>query len=276
MSSEENKPSNVKDVAEAVSAVAKAVPIYDDAVQPAAKQVGKGLETIAKTVNVALSPLELVVWGYDQIKDYVSESVTEKLQNTKSEDVITPKTSVAGPALEALRFAGDEESLRDMYANLLANAMDKNTALSAHPAFVEILKNLNSDEAKIMKFFASAFRVPFIDIESESENVDNSGTTPHFLKFSMIGNDSGCDHPELTPNYLDNLQRLGLIELRNDAYLTKEGAYETLLDHKTTKDWDKKLQEKNRKISITKGYAGRTNLGLQFCKACVIAKQSQA
>ncbi len=57
---ENNTPSTVKDVAEAVSAVAQAVPIYDDAVQPAAKELGKGLTTIMKTVNVALAPLEVL------------------------------------------------------------------------------------------------------------------------------------------------------------------------------------------------------------------------
>ena len=40
---EENK---IKDAAEAVKGILEAVPIYQDALQPAAKELGKGLQTI--------------------------------------------------------------------------------------------------------------------------------------------------------------------------------------------------------------------------------------
>jgi hypothetical protein len=56
MSEEDSKSSNVADIANAVAAVAKEVPIYQDALQPAAQEVGKALGTVAKLVNVALAP----------------------------------------------------------------------------------------------------------------------------------------------------------------------------------------------------------------------------
>lgn len=43
--------------------------LYKDAVQPAAKEIGKGLATLAKTINVALSPITGFVWGYEQIEN---------------------------------------------------------------------------------------------------------------------------------------------------------------------------------------------------------------
>lgn len=57
----------VKDVIDATAGLVKAIPIYEDAVQPAAKQVGKALETVTKAVNVALAPVSLLIWGYDKI-----------------------------------------------------------------------------------------------------------------------------------------------------------------------------------------------------------------
>jgi hypothetical protein len=53
----------IKDVIDATTGLVKAIPIYEDAVQPAAKQVGKALETVTKAVNVALAPVGLLIWG---------------------------------------------------------------------------------------------------------------------------------------------------------------------------------------------------------------------
>ena len=61
--------SKIRDVVDAVAGVAKAVPVYQDLAQPAAQEIGKALQTVAKTVHIALAPVSAMVWGYDQIKD---------------------------------------------------------------------------------------------------------------------------------------------------------------------------------------------------------------
>lgn len=162
--SEDNK---VRDVIDAVTGVAKALPIYQDVAQPAAQELGKGLQTVAKTVHIALAPVSVLVWGYDQIKDFVSTKVADRLKNVSPENIITPKPNVAGPALESLRYTGHESSLSDMYANLLAAAMDKSTASGAHPAFVEIIKQLTPDEAKLIGLFINHMPFPLIDVRRE-------------------------------------------------------------------------------------------------------------
>ena len=136
MGSEELQPSQVKDVIDAATGLLKAAPIYDDAIQPAAKEIGKSLETVAKAVNVALSPVSALVWGYDQIEEFVSTNVAEKLKKIPNERIITPDIMIAGPTLEALRYAGHKETLREMYANLLATSLDSEVATFAHPSFV--------------------------------------------------------------------------------------------------------------------------------------------
>ena len=52
--SDENK---VRDSIDAVTGLVKAVPVYSDLAQPAAKELGKGLVTVAKAVNIALAPV---------------------------------------------------------------------------------------------------------------------------------------------------------------------------------------------------------------------------
>lgn len=77
----------------------------------------------------------------EQIKDFVKTKVSSKLEDIPPENISTPDPSIAGPTLESLRFTGHKESLADMYASLLATSMDKETAKSAHPGFVEIIRN---------------------------------------------------------------------------------------------------------------------------------------
>lgn len=146
--SDENK---VRDAADAVKGVVEAIPVYQDALQPAVQEVGKGLATVAKTIHVALAPVAALVWGFEQVRDFVHSRVAEKLKDVPRERIATPSPSVAGPALEALRYSGHDADLREMYANLLATSMDASTAREAHPAFVDIIKQLAPDEAKLLR-----------------------------------------------------------------------------------------------------------------------------
>lgn len=94
--------SNLKDVSDAVKGIIEAVPIYQDALQPAAKEIGKALQTVTKTIHIALAPVSALVWGYDKIKDYVSDSLTQKLQNVPEDQIISPNLLIAGPTFESL------------------------------------------------------------------------------------------------------------------------------------------------------------------------------
>lgn len=133
MEEDNNKPeTNVKATIDAVTGLVKAVPVYQDTLQPAAKQIGQSLETVKKTVNIALAPIKALVWGYEKIEEFITTRLSEKLKNVPEENITTPKPEVAGPAVEALRYSGHNPNLRELYANLLANAMDKSTIHLAH------------------------------------------------------------------------------------------------------------------------------------------------
>lgn len=60
---EENK---TRDVIDAVTGLAQAVPVYEDLAQPAVKELSKGLLVVAKAVNTALIPVSGLVWGFEK------------------------------------------------------------------------------------------------------------------------------------------------------------------------------------------------------------------
>lgn len=267
---DENK---IRDAADAVKGIVEAVPIYQDAVQPAMKEVGIALQTIAQAIHIAISPISALVWGYDKIKDFVLTRVAEKLKDVPPENITTPSPNVVGPALEALRFTGHDENLRELYANLLATSLDSNTALNAHPSFVEIIKNMSPDEARILRLFISTRAYPLINVKAEA--IDKSGYLMALRNFSLIGQAAGCDHCDLTPSYLDNLCRLGLLEIPEDAYLTAPDTYDSLENFQTIINLRRNIDKSDKhKSKISKKVVRTTALGEQFCQACVIEKNA--
>ena len=269
---EENK---IRDVVDAVTGVAKAVPVYQDVLQPAAQEIGLALQTITKAVHVALAPVSALVWGYDQIKDFVSTKVAERLRNVPPENIVPPKPNVAGPALESLRYTGHESSLSDLYANLLAASMDKTTASGAHPAFVEIIRQLTPDEAKLVGLFIHPMPFPLLDVRWAYKNPtpDRSGGQVVLVNFSILGQVARLEFPDLTPMYIDNLCRLGLADVPEIFEYTAKGVYDPLENApevlrakgkiEGNPDWSCTVQRKGLRIS---------ELGKLFAKTCVLQK----
>src|SRR5207249_1471573 len=79
------------------------------------------------------------------------------------------KVSIAAPAVEAARFKSEEPDLQEMFANLLATAIDQRVRGRALPAFIEVLKQLTSDEAKLLKKIETGLAVPIVHIRRSTE-----------------------------------------------------------------------------------------------------------
>jgi len=270
--SEENK---IRDVVDAVTGVAKVVPVYQDVVQPAAQELGKALQTVAKTVHVALAPVSALVWGYDQVKEFVSTKVAERLKNVPPENIVTPRPNVAGPALESLRYTGHESSLSDLYANLLAASMDKATAHGAHPAFVEIIKQLTPDEAKLIGLFVREMAFPLLDVRWEFKNqtAEKSGGKDVLMNFSLLGVIAQCEFPQLTPTYIDNLCRLGLAEIPAMFQYTSVGVYDALENAQEVQQLKSQIEQNQEfRCSLERKGLRVTELGKQFARICVVRK----
>lgn len=274
-----NEKNNVRDAADAVKGVVEAIPIYQDALQPAAKELGTGLQTVAKTIHIALAPVSALVWGYDKIKDFVSTRVAEKLRDVPPENIITPKPNVAGPILESLRYTGHEETLREMYANLLAASMDKRTATHAHPAFAEMIRQLVPDEGKLLSIMARPRALPLLDVrwKYKSETPEQRGGMDVATNFSLLGWEANCEFPDEAPKYIDNLCRLGLAEVPTFLEYTAPNIYEPLEQHPIVVSMKRAIEARPEHVASSKRKGLRvTELGKQFCHICVIPHEEKA
>lgn len=266
-----SKASNIADVIDAAANLADKVPIYQDAVQPVALETGKALETVGRAVNAALLPIRGVIWGFDQIEEFVKTTVTLKLEKTPAENIQTPDVSIAGPAIQSLQFASQNESLREMYANLLTTSMDSESAKNAHPSFVDIIRNLNSDEARILEFLVNERAQPLVDIGRRRK--DRNGITWMFVYQSKLGADAEIVHEDLIGPYLKNLERLGLVDIRKDRVLSRKDAYRRIFDDNEIKSILSDINAvEGFKAEVEKYYVEVSVLGKQFARSCVIGK----
>lgn len=238
---------------------------YDDALQPVAKETGKALGTFGKTINMALAPLRGMVWSWEQIEGYVSEAVERKIKARKIPEtqITSPDPDIAVPALEALRYS----KLRENYANLLATSMDSNVAKKVHPSFVEILKQLTPDEAKILNSMpAIGGYNPLVDLAYTNPN--KKGLFVVARHVCTLGSEAKCDCPEMVPLYLDNLYRLGLIEIPETQSLADKSRYDYIKQLEFVKTTEKTIPEGSKFEFVLKMF-GLTVFGVSFCEACI-------
>jgi hypothetical protein len=123
---------------------------YKDVLQPAATQIGKSLKTVFRLFNVGLAPVRAAAWSGEQLEEYVKNEIAPKLAYTPPENIVPPDTHIAVPAVIALTYTHEQDELREMYANLLANAMDSDTKDDIHPSFVEVIRQLTPTEAQLL------------------------------------------------------------------------------------------------------------------------------
>ena len=82
--------------------------------------------------------------------DDLHELVQAELSKIKSENIVSPSPRIAIPTLQAASIA-EEVDIRQLYAKMLARAMDKETYENIHPAYIKIIDEMNEFDAFIMK-----------------------------------------------------------------------------------------------------------------------------
>jgi hypothetical protein len=208
----------MEDSPKADSAKGALAPIIHDALRPAAREVGSALQG---AVRLALSPVNLTVWSFDQATHFASVKVAEILERRRilKGDVRIPAPELAGQAIAMLRFPDQDPSLRNLYLELLASAMDSKQ--DTHPSFVDVLRQLNSDEAKVLRLFADPVAAPGFAMMSVTEDLpDGSGRRLSGPRYrTLLGEHAKLGRAFPTVS-VENMARLGLVKIDTARHLT--------------------------------------------------------
>lgn len=235
---------------------------YEDAFQPVAQETGKALGTLGKTVNVALSPLRGLVWGYEHIETFIHDKVSQKLEakGVPEVNIITPDPDIAVPTVEALRYS----KLKNEFATLLSSAMNSEVAADAHPAFVEVLKQMSPLDAAIIRCLKPDDGVAvLIIVERISET---QGMRESVRLFGGELESLQMTNPSQFQVAIDNLERMKIIDFFRHRMLTDQKLYRDIRQQETAL----KLKETLEKNYIEeKGYVELTLFGSTFKRVCI-------
>lgn len=215
---EPTKEANIAEQAAKALGISQLAPaLYQDLLQPAARETGQNLLAVAKAVSLALAPLKGIVWGYERIRDDLFARVAAKLSCKPAGEIRSPDPVVAGPVMMGIAFAAEAPHLREMYANLLAAAMNAPSAEKAHPAFVQIIQQLSPGEARILQEIA---KIKFSIEIHQTIDLCNYGESPgRFVQGAWRDFCTKCGIEEVTlaDAYFDNLVRLGILTERTQV-----------------------------------------------------------
>lgn len=200
-------------VVESSKVVAKEA--YADILQPTLKPTGEILSLIPRAINASLEPLHAWIAQKEYNIEETKKLLALKLTHITPDNIVSPESYIAIPALQQISYSMNNESLRDLYANLLAKAMNKETKNAVHPAFVDIIKQLSPDEALLNKYIYEAytrsdncFAIPLL-IVSEVYPDKTSKVIIH--GFSDFLDKAGCREKVNAKFYFDNLVRLQIL-----------------------------------------------------------------
>ena len=241
-------------------------------VKEAAGNLGQTAVTLTRTINNVLVPLAAINFAFDKARAYFSgnfqQDIAAKAQAIPPEHIVEPKASIAGPTLQGLAFTHEEPNPKEMYLNLLATSMDGRSASLAHPAFVEIIKQFDSEDARLVRgALQSPNAIPIVQIHHKLK--DGSGynlLVQHLLNLHNLNTGVPIEDPHL-PAMIGNWIRLGLVDVAYDKHLTDLGQYSWVALRPEFLRLSEALPPDQGKVEYEKGIMQRTELGKRFALA---------
>jgi Abortive infection alpha len=173
---------------------------------PATPNLGSGFRTLAR---LAISPISSLPRTAARLPELMRALGARGLA-IPPERRCTPNAGLAMRALAG--FVRGDGALREGYLSLLTATMDRSVAADVHPAFIDLLGQLNGDELRLLTSWGGGGPFPLLSLSSRLRH--GGASRVELRHFSVLGMRAACDDPHKTPAYLDNLARLGLVEIR--------------------------------------------------------------
>ena len=212
---------------------------------------------------------------YPQLRQEALESVEQlvkaKLGKCSVEQIVPPSPRIAVPTLQNASIT-EETDIREIYANLLVNSMNAEKKNSVHPSFVDIIRQLSSDEAKILCYLKTHHTIPTVSIRLP---IGTSGYGRVLDDFTDVPELINCECTDSTVFQFNNLIRLGLVKKWHSDLFVSEKEKARLRAHPVVQmNYEKARESVSRIKQFTKvderiEYYDLTEFGSVFCKVCI-------
>lgn len=204
------------------------------------------------------------------------QSLTEKVEKIPLEQIQEPKMSILGPALEASKFYIEEEEIREMFASLLASSFDSSKNPQLHHSFVEIIKQISPLDARNLVKIVQNGRFPVAQYRLRTNKEGHSRLLKQLVFMPALNSDDLYKEQDVfdydrNATSINNLARLGLIDVNLDIWLTDDSEYDLLCNNpflNALKQFHES-EDDYPKVEIKKGIIDFTSFGKDFYDICL-------
>lgn len=238
----------------------------DEVITPVATGIGKTLSDLWFLAMGGISQCaEKKRIKYSADLDKLKKSLEEKIKSIPEERKIEPDTQIAAQALEDAKYCAENKEVREMFANLIASTMDSQIYKGVHPSYSSILKQMTPDDAKFLKRFCMREQLPLCNFTIKYKK----GSHSPLLQYVFF-DEAEADVNEIQSNafILSALERLGLIHINFDTWLSDSSCYKFYEDSKLFQRFKEIHNNDNQNLVLEKGYADITVLGDSLLKIC--------
>ena len=215
----------------------------------------KGAEAPAHTLNLVWKQVfgSCDLWlEKQQLKrkkelDDFSNRLNENLEKIPQEEIQEPKYSILGPAIEASQYYLEEEELREIFAKLVSASFDARNNGKIHNSFVEKVKSLSSDDAKLLQLMKELKSIAIGVYYIEDNNTDGS-----YILSEIVCLVFGEQNIEKIAVSIDSLVQLGLVKIDLDNYFTDEKVYADFYTTNLFMDLSRNNLVTNRRLQVQK------------------------
>lgn len=230
-------------------------------VQPVAKCIGAVLD-------LAVSPVLYYSQKAQINYKHRLEQYKNKMDAVKDVDRCEVHPEIGVPIMQVLHYTTNDD-IAEMFINLLASASITSMAGSAHPAFVEIIKQMSPDEAKIVQYLKGKDFIPNLSLQANLAKPNKGFLTP-VEKAVSICCDVNLMYPENIKVYISNLLSLGIIVDANTLHLLDESLYEKIKQYNHLEEEKAKYEKEPivERVIYKSGYYYISDIGKLFINAC--------
>ncbi len=261
-------------------------PVYNDTVKPAIDTTKNALGFCSQFILSGIKP-----FMYSRIKECeykikeIDKKLEEKYNKIPDENKTEPRTNILGPAVDVLKYNLEEaqEYIQEMFINIISNDLDKSKQSKVLPSYIEIIRQLNPDDAKFLKMLKDnnfLYDLPIIRLKLSflpsrgfnyiSDYVICLSNTETILFDSNPQTASMPQFIEIPQIVLDNLLRLQIVNIPYGEYFAIEDAYnKTFETYKGMPKFKQYLNIPNQCITHEKCKLVFTDFGKNFIDICL-------
>ena len=198
--------------------------------------------------------------------DTFKQQLEQDLSAIPPERRIEPSIQTAAQALDNSKYAISVPELRTMFSKLIASSADSAREPLVHPSFAESLKQMTTIDAKVLRALSQATSNTLPVINILRNDTTGNGSITMYQNVAYVPGlpvDLFC-----IPASLSSLSHLGLIEIRQDLFITNDSEYVPLLSSELYRSIASSLNARSQSIDAQKGIYRLTPLGQNFVTIC--------